>query len=209
MNRAIRALLGASLIGLFALFGTACGDDAGASDLVVERLPDVQPNLPGVPTLPPPPHPAQYADSSYSVYGVRARHRNTMGTDVEITGYIVEIYQPPECPEEDNCPPAAAPHMWIADTAEEPDSDKRMTVVGYAENHAQIEAAIEEAEAGREQELMDGQIAIPTDFGVGAKVKVQGRFTRISGTGFNISEGLLEYRGHETLEAAPGTGDET
>jgi len=210
MNRAIRALFVALLIGTL---GIACGSEetGGGGQVTVERLPDVEPNLPAVPTLPPPPHPTQYADSSYSVYGVRARLQNTVNTEVDITGYIVEIYIPPECPEGENCPPAAAPHMWIADTATEPDREKRMTIVDYAENHAQIEEAIADAEAGREPpDLPEGAPPpIPTDFAVGAKIKVHGRFTRMSGTGFNISEGLLEYRSHTILEAPPGGGEET
>ena len=55
-----------------------------------------------------------------------------------------------------------------------------------------------------------GMLPVPTDFLIGAKVKVSGRFARISGTGFNISNGLLEYRGHETLEPAPAAeGDDS
>jgi hypothetical protein len=202
MNRAIRVVL---MLSSFACVSTGCGEEqAAAGDLVIEQLPNVEPSLPAVPTLPPPPHPVQYSDSSYSVYGVRHRIRNTADTDVHVTGFIVGIYEPPECPEGDRCPPAAAPHMWIGDTPQEDDPLKRLTVVGYAENHAQIEEAIEDARAGREREPIPGLPPIPTDFGVGAKVKVNGRFTRMSGTGFNISEGLLEYRGHETLEPAPG-----
>jgi hypothetical protein len=190
----------------------ACGQEA-ASDLTVEALPEVQPNLPEVPTLPPPPQPVQLADNSYTVYGVRQRIKQTMDTDVEVTGYIADVYVPPECPEGEHCPPAAAPHMWLADTPDETDEMKRLTVVGYAENQASIDEAIAEAQAGRREELTQeqrdmGMIPIPVDFAKGAKVKVKGRFTRLSGTGFNISHGLLEYRDHELLEAAPGSGEE-
>ena len=42
-----------------ALLGCAgCGEQA-ASDLTIERLPDVNPTLPDVPQLPPPPHETQ------------------------------------------------------------------------------------------------------------------------------------------------------
>jgi len=216
MNRSMRgfgvALCAAAVLGTLTI---ACGDDgAAASDLTVERLPDVRPNLPEVPTLPPPPHPIQYPDNSYSVYGLRHRMRNTIDSDVEVTGYIVEIYEPPECPEGERCPVPAAPHMWIADTQNETDAGKRLMVVGYAENQAQIDEAIEDAERGRAEELTEEQIAmgmrpIPTDFHVGNKVKVQGRFVRISGAGFNSSEGLLDYAGHETLENVAGDEDDS
>ena len=79
-------------------------------------------------------------------------------------------------------------------------------VVGYAENQAQIDEAVELAQRGRyvPPDPASGILPIPTDFAVGAKVKATGRFTRISGAGFNSSEGLLEYRGHQILEPPPG-----
>jgi hypothetical protein len=174
-----------------------------APDLVIEPLPEVSPTLPAVPTLPPPPYPIQYPDTSYSVYGVRRREATTMDHDQTITGYIVEIYLPPECPEGRTCPPPAAPHLWIADARDVPADGQRLMLVGYAENQAAIDEAIENARRGREQppESESGIIPIPTDFVVGNKVKVTGRFARVSGAGFNNSEGLLEYRSHETLEA--------
>ncbi len=210
MNRAIRLLCAAALLLTLPM---ACGSEGeAAADLTIERLPDVRPNLPEVPTIPPPPHPAQYSDNSYSVYGLRHRIRNTMDSDVEVTGYIVEIYQPPECPEGERCPTPAAPHMWIADTQNETDSGKRLMVVGYAENQAQIDEAVEKAERGQAEELTAEQIAmgmrpIPTDFHVGNKIKVSGRFTQMGGSGFNSSEGLMEYRIHQTLENVAGGDD--
>lgn len=183
----------------------ACGEQA-ASDLTIERLPDVNPSLPSVPTLPPPPHEVEYSDGSFSVYGVRRRSATTMGTDVAITGWIVEIYQPPECPEGRTCDPPAAPHLWISDVPEPDDDEERIMLAGYAENQAQIDEAVELAERGRYEppDPESGILPIPTDFNVGAKVKVQGRFTRVSGAGFNVSNGMLEYRGHEILEWPEG-----
>jgi hypothetical protein len=210
MNRAIVSL-GATM--LLATLVAGCGNEpAAASDLTIERLPDIEPNLPAVPTLPPPPHPIQHADNSYSVFGLRHRLRNTMDSDVEVTGYIVEIYQPPECPEDEQCPPASAPHMWVADTAQEADTGKRLMVVGYADSQAMIDEAIENHERGRTEELTPEQIAmgmrpVPVDFAVGNKIKVSGRFTRVSGSGFNNSEGLVEYAGHETLESVVADDD--
>jgi len=202
MNGALRVLCVVALTA--PMF--ACSDGASASNLQVERLPDVRPNLPPVPTLPPPPYPVQYPDQSYSVYGVRKRIRNTMDTEVTLTGYIVEIYQAPECPEGHTCPPPRVPHLWMADAPNETDAAKRITLVGYAENQQQIDDAI--AHRGQPQHSTDaeqaGILPIPTDFGIGAKIKVHAQFTRVSGTGFSESEGVLEYRGHETLQPAPG-----
>jgi hypothetical protein len=196
-----------TIIALLSLGGvlTGCGEQA-ASDLTIERLPDVNPSLPEVPTIPPPPHEVEYGDGSFSVYGVRRRSATTMDTDVAVTGYIVEIYAPPECPEGRTCDPPAAPHLWISDVAEPGDDDDRIMLAGYAENQAQIDEAVELAERGRYEppDPESGILPIPTDFNVGAKVKVQGRFTRVSGAGFNVSNGMLEYRGHEILEWPEG-----
>ena len=110
MKVSLRSLLGC-VLGLSLLpvvpLSMGCGEGA-ATDLTIERLPDVSPSLPNVPTLPPPPHPVQHPDQSYSIYGVRRRESVTMGTDVAVTGYIVEIYTPPECPEGRTCPTPAA-----------------------------------------------------------------------------------------------------
>ena len=199
MKRAIRATCVTLLGGLF-LF--ACGEEAASTSLQVERLPDVTPNLPEVPTLPPPPHPVTYPDSSYSVYGVRKRIRNTIDTELSVTGYIVDIYVPPECPEDEVCPRASAPHLYIADTRNEADRAKQLMLVGYAESQTQIDEAVEEFERGRYEPPPpeSGILPIPVDFHVGNKVKITGRFSRVSGSGFNNSEGLVDYRAHDTIE---------
>lgn len=183
---------------------SACGESA-ATDLTIERLPDVNASLPNVPTLPPPPFEVTYADGCYSVYGVRRRGSTTMDTDVCLTGYIVDIYLPPECPEGRTCDPPAAPHLWVADTRDAGEDDDRILVSGYAENQTQIDEAVELAERGRYEppDPESGMLPVPVDFAVGAKVKLQGRFTRMSAMGFNVSNGLIDYRGHEIVEPPP------
>lgn len=182
----------------------SCGEGPNP-DLNIEALPEVAPSLPSVPTIPPPPYPVTYPDQSYSVYGLRRRESTTMDTDVHVTGYIARLYVPPECPEDHTCPTPAAPHMWIADSRTETDESHFLMVVGYAENQAQIDEAMEQASRGRYEPPAPetGLLPIPIDFLVGAKVLITGHFARISGSGFNVSEGLLEYRGHTLVE--PGT----
>ncbi len=190
-----------SLLGLIA----GCGQSA-AGDLTIERLPDVNPSLPEVPELPPPPYEVEHTDGSFSIYGVRRRGATTMGTDVSVTGYIVEIYEAPVCPEGRTCDPAAAPHLWLADARDPGEDEDRLMLAGYAENANQIAEARELAETGHyvPPDPESGILPIPTDFNVGARVKVQGRFTRVSGSGFNVSTGMLDYRGHEIVEWPPG-----
>lgn len=184
---------------VLALLLPACGNSS-SSNLNVEKLEEVKPSLPEVPTLPPPPYPVQYEDQSYSLYGLRKRARQTLDTDVTMTGYIVEVFTAPECPQGRTCPAPSAPHLWLADSREERDADKRILLTGYAENQAAIDEAVALAARGRTPALEEGQLAIPTDFLVGAKVKITARFARVSGSGFSQSEGLLEYRAHTTIE---------
>lgn len=197
MRRFCSYLLAIALVPVLA----SCGESR-AADLNVEQLPSVTPSLPNVPTLPPPPYPVQFPDQSYSVYGLRRREGTTMDTDVVVTGYIARVYQPEECPEGHTCPTPAAPHMWVADARGETDETHLLMVVGYAENQIAIDEAREQEAHGHPQEVDEslGQMLIPTDFYPGAKVTLHGHFTRISSSGFNVSEGLLEYRSHTTIE---------
>lgn len=197
------------LMCVFALMGmslavSGCGETASAA-ANVEKLPDVTPSVPPVPTLPPPPHPIQYDDQSYSVYGLRRAIRRTIDTDVAVTAYIADVYQPPECPKREKCPLPPAPHLYLADTREETEKGKMLLLAGYAENQAQLDEALKDAMRGKVQEVPEdsGMLVTPTDFYKGAKIKVQGKFAYMSGSGFQSSEGVLEYGGHETLEKSP------
>lgn len=191
------------VVGLFVL-QAQCNGKADGEVLEVEKLPEIQPNLPPVPTLPPPPYPIQYPDGSYSVYGLKKRLRTTIDNDARVTGFIVEVYKAASCPKGEDCPKPIAPHMWMADQPTEANSDKRLTVVGYAENQNQIDEAVAKARKGQYKAppAETGLAPIPTDFNEGNKIVAQGRFTRISASGFNQSEGLLEYQGHTTLNVA-------
>lgn len=191
-----------SLCGLPLLAGC---EQAVSANVNVEKLPAVEPSLPAVPTLPPPPHPIQYGDQSYSVYGLRRAIRRTINTDVAVTGYIVDVYQPPECEKGQKCPLPPAPHMFLADTPSETDKRKMLLVAGYAENQAQLDEAFKAAKKGKPIKPPEesGLLPVPTDFFTGAKIKLNGKFSYMSGSGFQSSEGVLDYGGHETLEASP------
>lgn len=201
MNRAIRMVCAMAMCG-FTLAG--CKNDQ-ASDLQIETLPEVHPPVPAVPTIPPPPYPVRYQDNTYSVYGSRKRIHSTMDTEIEVTGYIVQIYTPPPCAEGTVCPPARAPHLFIADSATEADPFKRLRLVGYADNQTAIDEAVEAARRGHPivPNAEEGERAVPYDFNVGGKIKVRGRFTRVSATGFSEPDGVLEYASHTMLEPGP------
>ena len=201
MNRARHVWTLQRLVIAAVLLGSACDGQSGAA-VEVEKLPDIKPDLPTVPTLPPPPHPVQYPDSSYSVFGLRKRIKNTMDTEVDLTGYVVETYKAPECPEGKPCPQPRAPHVYLADSKGEADGEKRILLVGYAENQKAIDEALVAKKKGKYKPppAESGMLPIPIDLFPGAKVKVKARFTRVSGAGFAQSDGLLDYRGHTTLE---------
>ncbi|UCH29680.1 MAG: hypothetical protein JSV06_01265, partial [Myxococcales bacterium] len=173
---------------------------ASEPEAEAEQLPKIVPNLPEVPTLPPPPYPTTYEDDSYSIYGLRSRLMKVLDSDLSVTGYIVEIYEPPVCKlkKKDECPKAAAPHMFIADTADQTDRAEQLIVVGYADNKEQLQRA----RRGRKTTTISGGVVVPTDLKVGNKVRVKGHFTLISSGGFNTSNGLVEYASHDTLEKA-------
>lgn len=184
--------------------GTLAGCEQTAQAKVqVEKLPEVKATLPPVPTIPPAPFPVQFSDQTYSVYGLRRAIRRTIGTEVNVTAYIAKVYVPPECPPKEKCALPPAPHIWLADSKTETDSLKQVIVAGYAENQKSIDDAIKEASKPKKAAAPPedtGLLPIPTDFYPGAKIKLKGRFSFMSGAGFQSSEGVLDYLGHEILE---------
>ena len=182
---------------------SAC-EQTAAAKVPVEKLPEVKPSLPPVPTIPPAPFPTQYPDQSYSVYGLRRAIRRTINTELHVTAYIAKVYTPPECPPKEKCPLPPAPHMWLADSKTETDPTKLLLVAGYAENQKALDDAQKELKKHKKAAAAPpedtGLLPVPTDFFPGAKVKLKGRFTYMSGAGFQSSEGVLDYGGHETLE---------
>jgi hypothetical protein len=194
--------MGARLLGLIfagVLLSAGCEQVTSAAEpeTKAEQLPEIVPNLPEVPKLPPPPFPTTYEDDSYSVYGLRTRLTKVLDSDLTVTGFIVDIYEPPVCKKKkkDECPKAAAPHMFIADTADQTERGEQLIVVGYADNREQLERA----RRGRKTTTISGGVVVPRDLAVGNKVRVKGHFTLISSGGFNTSNGLVEYVSHDTL----------
>jgi hypothetical protein len=195
-------------LGALGLLGCEQAQEAKVN---VEKLSDFTPNLPSVPTIPTPPHPTQYPDGSYSVYGVRKMIRNTINTALSITGYVAKVYEPPPCPEDKRCPTPAAPHLWLADAADEQEETKLLLIAGYAENQTQLDEAVEAAMKGQPLEVAEGSDAppIPVDLFKGAKVKFQGTFGYSTGgfgaamRGFQHSDGVLAYSTHTIIQESP------
>ncbi|MCA9531058.1 MAG: hypothetical protein KC543_13050 [Myxococcales bacterium] len=197
----------ALLVGSLAVAALALGCNRTAelagTQAKVERLPELKPDLPEVPKLPPAPYPVTYADHSYSVYGLRHRAHDAFDTDVSVTGYVVDIYQAPRCDrrsKDATCERPAPPHLWLADSPDPTKSTEpadRLMVVGYAESAADLARARRAARGERHADA--NAPSAPSDFAVGAKVRVDGRFTRMA-AGFNDSRGLLAYHDYALLE---------
>jgi hypothetical protein len=194
--------MGARLLGLIfagVLLSAGCEQVTSASEpeAEAEQLPEIVPDLPEVPTLPPPPFPTTYEDESYSVYGLRSRLMKVLDSELSVTGYIVDVYEPPPCAKKkkDECPKVAMPHMFIADTVDQADRSEQLLVVGYADNQEQLARA----RRGRKATTIAGGVVVPRDLQVGNKIRVKGFFTLMSSGGFNTSNGLVEYAMHETL----------
>jgi len=202
MTKAIWVVCALSLLGVPMMSG--CEKTATAK-ITVEKLAEVKPSLPAVPTIPPPPFPLEYDDHSFSVFGLRRKLAHTINQDVTVTGFIAKVFVPPVCEKGAKCPTPAAPHIWVADTVSETETPRLLLVAGYAENQAAIDEAVKAAERGKPiiPPEETGLLPVPTDFNLGAKIKIKGRFAYISGSGFQSSQGVLEYRGHETLQPAP------
>jgi hypothetical protein len=186
-------------------------DPTGTPPPVEEKPSDFTPNLPAVPTLRVPQVPVTYPDGSYSVFGLRKKKKETMGQRIRVTGYVVDMYEKPFCPEGKTCPPAKMPHLWIADNADEKETMYKMTVVGYAEGFQQIAKCKEDALAGVVVELAEGVELPPCvwDWQPGKKYKVDGWFMTFSSHGFQDSMGLIDYKDHECIDCPPPETEET
>lgn len=184
-----------------ALLIAGCGDDSGGKAMTVKKVDSYEPNLPAVPTIPKPDVPETYSDGSYSVHGARKNIGKTIDTQITVTGYVADIYEKPECPEDKQCF-TLMPHLFLADEKDEEIERRLLKVVGYAKSFKEMEDQKEKDERGIEEELPEGVHLPPVvwDWREGHKYKIKGRFTRQSGEGFMATDGLLEYAGHECLD---------
>jgi hypothetical protein len=204
MSRTFFALF--SSVVIFSILFVGC-EKSSQAKVQVEKLQDIRPSLPEVPTIPPSPYPTQYPDGSHSVYGLRKQLRHVIENQVTVTGFVAKVYEPPPCPKGERCAKASAPHVWLADRPDETDATKLLLMAGYAENQEQIDEAIARAKKGLPPEMpAEGTrlLPIPADFLKGAKVKVKGRFAFMTGGGFQSSDGVLDYGGHEVIQPAEG-----
>jgi hypothetical protein len=191
-----------------ALWAAAC-DDKATSGTSVTKVNKYEANLPPVPTIPAVNVPETYPDSSYSIFGLRRNKNKALNSVVEVTGYIVKIYEKRVCAEGQTCP-SLMPHLFLADEPNEPLAKRHIKLVGYAQNFQEMEDAKANAESGREPEaLPEGVTLAPVvwDWQLGKKYKITATFTRQSSAGFMDTEGLLDYKAHTCLDCPPPDTD--
>lgn len=148
--------------------------------------------------LPPSPNfdegkaPEQWEDGSFSIYGLRGKLDENVkagegGKEVQVKGWVQEIYVAPPCPSGAKCPPSQLPHLWVTDTQRELGKKRALLVVGY-------EFAIPEFQA----KLWKGVPGIVME--KDRRYRLRGRFKRFSDTGFAHDAGLFELVATQQLD---------
>ncbi|MBN2717297.1 MAG: hypothetical protein JXX14_15695 [Deltaproteobacteria bacterium] len=181
---------------------SACGEEDGTSNVQVTQASGYKPNLPPVPSIPKPSVPETYSDGSYSIYGLRKNVGKTMNTQVEVTAYIVKVYEKPECAEGQTCH-VMMPHLYLADEQGEKLTKRHIRLVGFAQSFKEMEDEKERDLKGQEPEELPEGVYLPPvvwDWRVGQKYKIKAAFVNRSSAGFMDTDGLLEYKGHECLD---------
>lgn len=177
------ALLIASLVPTI-----GCDKEKTAADEAAakEEIPNVQVGLPAAPNFDDARAPEKWEDGSYSIFGLRGNIDENIkagdaGTEIEIKGFIQELYVPPECPPDDLfCDPGKKPHFWIVDKANTKGKKRAMMVVNYR-------FPIDEFEEDMWKDVPQIQIELDKEY------KFKGKFKRFSDTGFAHNMGLLEF----------------
>ena len=179
-----------------------CDKDEEALEETAEKEedqgPPVQVTLPPAPDFDEGKAPEQWEDGSFSIWGLRRdidAHvaEGEAATEIQVKGWIQEIYIPPECPEGEACPPPKQPHVWIVDHEGVEGKKRAMMVVNYR-------FTIPEWEAPDWKDVPDVVLE------KGKRYTFKGVFKQFSDTGFAFDRGLLEFKAYKPLD--PETGAE-
>ena len=173
----------------FALASTACDKKDAPAGAPAEVLPQIKVELPPTPNFEEGKAPETWSDSdcsdAYSIYGLRDKiddrvKEGKAGTNIEVCGWVQEIYVPPECPEGEFCPPGKQAHVWVTDGENTIGKKRAMMVVNYRFQIPEWEA-----------KTWKGQPDVVLE--KGKRYRFKGKFKRFSDTGFSHDAGLLEF----------------
>ena len=153
---------------LVAMVLLAAGDRARS-----QELPPIKVDLPPQPSWAASNIPEKYPDGKWSVRGLRKKLKANLNQDVEVKGFIVDVYQcPPDqakCPKGKVCKPCDQPHYYVGD-AKDTKKERALVVCNYP--------------------VKPKPPVLPA---VGTEVVVSGTFTREAG-GFAASDGLVDHK---------------
>ncbi len=191
------------LTAFFCLSLVACGKEAPKVKKTGEEdAPNAADNVKV--ELPPPPDfdegkvAEKHEDGSWSIYGLRKAldenvKQGEASVDIEVKGFVQDIYEPPVCPEGEQCPPGKQPHVWITDKAEDKGKKRAMMVVNYA-------FTIPEYDVKRWKDVPGVVLER------GKQYTFKGKFKRFSDSGFADARGLLDFVAYKAVD--PKTGVE-
>ena len=157
---------------------TACQSSGDTSGRITSKETEAASTPAPSVKLPPSPNfekdhlPPKHADGSFSIYGLRKEGEEHLTQDVQVKGFIVEIYSCP-CKKADKECQCLKPHFFLADRADET-KDKALMVTDYPAK-------------GRSAKL----------FTQGNQLTITGTFAKSSISGFSASEGLIIYKSAE------------
>ena len=189
------------LCGLLGFGLSACGKEAPkvkktGEDEAPSAADNVKVELPPAPNFDEGKVAEKYDDGTWSVYGLRHEidenvKQGDAGVEIEVRGFVQDIYEPPPCPEGETCPLGKQPHFWITDKAEDKGKKRAMMVVNYA-------FTIPEYDAKRWKDVQN--VAVEK----GKQYTFKGKFKRFSDTGFADARGLLDFVSYKGLNAKTG-----
>lgn len=153
--------------------------------------------------LPPPPDfdegrvAEKWEDGTWSIYGLRKDIEENVkagdaGQEIEMKGYVQDIYEPPVCGKDEKCQGGKQPHIWITDKPDEKGKKRAMMVVGYR-------FTIPDYDAKRWDKVPD------VVFEKGKQYTFKGKFKRFSDQGFADARGLLDFTHYKAIDPATGT----
>jgi len=200
-SRSNLGLLAGAACAVLAFSAIACDDETpegvqAEGEEEAEVIEKIDVKLPPTPDFAEGKAPEQWEEGCLSIYGLRQKLDENLkegkaGKEVEVCGWVQDVYVPPECPEGEFCPPGKQPHVWITDQEDTKGKKRAMMVVNYRFPIAEWQ--MEQWKDVPEVVLEEGK-----------RYRFKGNFIRFSSTGFAHDRGLLEFKFYEATNEETG-----